>query len=1311
MPGFLPAVVGNQAGLVNTLPKVLGSSTLSGLMMLSGSVHAHGIKHCSLWRDLWRTVLPGLLVQFVLAPFFDFCVASTIPTSGHVWFLYSVALAKFLVHFVGRCGGGSVVAATLFLSLCASPIWHAIVAVAPGLSGARYDGLTWSSGDWFVPLGVRNLSYPVFFAFGVVVCPTSALLALRQRCTSISSLCGSQAWLWLLNGCFWAYSMQRLRLGGTNLFASAGLATWFARLPQQLEMLLVSLVSPLALLMLVPDGRCSFLTAAGDSTLSVYLLHPFALKLMRPLVTSAINAQATQGGASPADQTFYLLVELLLVPLIMLGSLSWVGMLLYKAARQAARHWAGAAPCACVGAAVLAVIGATLPPSSHDRVSQGQGTAGPSATAITHVHGASFGGGKAGSSGPQGLKLTIQNERFMHTAWPTGNDVYVHGSARCQHAPRAPTPRSPHAPHPTVDCPSVTSSLTPSLTLSRSPWRTQLCQLHDITPLLGRGAAPNEWAIASVAVNNMSGLASAAGLGGHHGVHHVTPFFCTDEALSEPILQRSFTSRSPFRCDTMPFIPRCEKMLFTFAPGDRAVKMPQGVALALSGRYVLLQVHYTLRADALARMHLTSHPRTGAAGHGSPVVLPPVSTTLELVPLAGLTWPQAALPQLKLVHFFELGPRFPSMLRIPPQSPRTEVTSICAPSCVRAALEKSPERGRFLVYAIRHHMHRLGTSMTTELVHANGTARPLWSSTSWNPLEALPFHMFEPPVELSAGAALRTTCVYSSMGRTNTTSLGAGLNDEMCYSYMLTTAVAEFSSCWHIRAAATEHGVREGCYGMCKGLGQTASFRTGKPNLTHSSAERFEIAGDVGGCGPKSAADSRAQHRQKHPKARRRRLLERAAQALDASDRGSATSTPEALPATRRIEFALHSGWGNMNLELVNAIYVARLLGRQLVVPHVMKHLDVAAGPICDVRFSQPNQTSRAEHIVHKYAHYVQNGARPTLDAFLTLNAVAADEVSSAVVWTKLPSASSELELEAEHCCRAKLDDKGVLRYLKDAHWSTCDVRRCTLVTAMCFKLPNASAAAASLRAVQSKTIAFASLFHKLSETHRGNGGALTIHDAKNTDCEFLAYRPELTHQVEKLLARALNLSSDGTGADGSYDAVHLRLGEGFHAAEPTPCGPNCVTMWPVAMNLLKWLDSRNESRPIYIASDLPSEALSLAKLAFRRRRFFTSAHLQVASHSLLGYLEHEEERRSQFMAPLLLDILVMVGAYGFFGNAGFYSTFTKHVHETRVCNALKKTRSDPPGQDQLILATKHIHCRKNIVSDKGWCLTQVLGV
>ena len=108
-------------------------------------------------------------------------------------------------------------------------------------------------------------------------------------------------------------------------------------------------------------------------------------------------------------------------------------------------------------------------------------------------------------------------------------------------------------------------------------------------------------------------------------------------------------------------------MLFTFAPGDRAVKMPRGVALALSGRYVLLQVHYTLHADAHARadahtwadVHAraptspasrphdagsarhrqnASSSSSEGSGENSPtsaqgIILPPVPTKLELVML------------------------------------------------------------------------------------------------------------------------------------------------------------------------------------------------------------------------------------------------------------------------------------------------------------------------------------------------------------------------------------------------------------------------------------------------------------------------------------------------------------------------------------------------------------------------------------------------------------------------------------------------------------------------------------------------------
>ena len=105
------------------------------------------------------------------------------------------------------------------------------------------------------------------------------------------------------------------------------------------------------------------------------------------------------------------------------------------------------------------------------------------------------------------------------------------------------------------------------------------------------------------------------------------------------------------------------------------------------------------------------------------------------------------------------------------------------------------------------------------------------------------------------------------------------------------------------------------------------------------------------------------------------------AQAVDAS---AATSTPEGLPATRRIEFALHSGWGNMNQELLNAVNAARLLGRQLVVPHVMKHFDLGGGGGCHTQSDQ-SLIYRAEHIVHEYAHHVRSGTRPTLDSFFTL--------------------------------------------------------------------------------------------------------------------------------------------------------------------------------------------------------------------------------------------------------------------------------------------------------------------------------------
>ena len=356
--------------------------------------------------------------------------------------------------------------------------------------------------------------------------------------------------------------------------------------------------------------------------------------------------------------------------------------------------------------------------------------------------------------------------------------------------------------------------------------------------------------------------------------------------------------------------------------------------------------------------------------------------------------------------------------------------------------------------------------------------------------------------------------------------------------------------------------------------------------------------------------------------------------------------------------------------------------------------------------------------------------------------------VPPTVVWTKLPRGSTVLETTGmlERCCKAKLDDTGAVRYLSDTASGTCDLARCTLVLDLCLSYPNASApAVASLRAVPSETLVFSSLFafHQMSRGALAREGAhqmIALNETEtreramawDIDCEILTYRPELTSRVEKLLTRAL---ANMTGADGGeqrgeerdrrghadasaatgaehtgligYDAVHLRLGGSFRADTRTPCGPNCTTRWPSAMGLLQWLDTQEpESRPVYIASDMPANALQLAKTALKRRRFFTSSNLMLQAHlqrSLLGYLESSEQGRSSFMTLLLLDVLVMVNAHGFYSNAGFFSTFTLHVHRTRVCKALgEKMRAggggvseSPSGGDstaeQLISATQHI--------------------
>ena len=117
-------------------------------------------------------------------------------------------------------------------------MWHRLLPhVAkrlPALDGARYDGYTVSSGEWFVPFGVRCLTYPLFWTIGRACLPPHTLSVLHARLHA--SRGRARAALWLLNASCWAYSLLRLQTGGTNFFTSATPNVWASRLPRSHEL-------------------------------------------------------------------------------------------------------------------------------------------------------------------------------------------------------------------------------------------------------------------------------------------------------------------------------------------------------------------------------------------------------------------------------------------------------------------------------------------------------------------------------------------------------------------------------------------------------------------------------------------------------------------------------------------------------------------------------------------------------------------------------------------------------------------------------------------------------------------------------------------------------------------------------------------------------------------------------------------------------------------------------------------------------------------------------------------------------------------
>ena len=593
-PGYLPHELGSGPNLLNLAPKVLGSSALSGLMLLAGTISASERAGAFWWRTA-MTVAPALAVQFVAAPLFDRLLlpGGPIPTDGHVWFLYSVAIARVLDHLTalsccallqsrehtGRMVGHTALrlAPTLALHLLAAPVWHRLLPhVAkrlPALDGARYDGYTVSSGEWFVPFGVRCLTYPLFWTIGRVCLPPHTLSVLHARLhASRGRACAA---LWLLNASCWAYSLLRLETGGTNLFTSATPNVWASRLPRSLEMVLVSLVSPVALLMLLPNRPLLLVKWTCAATLGPYLLHPFVIKLVRPPVWGLIGMAARS--APLAALCLLIALELTLVPLALLAGLGCLSShlsasLLSPTSRL--KTWQVALPMIAFGV----VLAALSPPPPPSRGRPAATAAAPPSTAAAVRY------GKTASGTRISIDLVTDTRHLQHLP-ARAPDIYT-------------------------------------------------CQGFDLSAMLP-AAKPAGWAVASVSVPAES--MSPASRNGSR-IHHIIPYFCdVDATPADARVAASLASGAPFRCEATPFVRGCEKMLVAFALGDAKLSMPPGVALRLSSRLVLVQVHYVL-LDGPSQLKATTPPSKhhhlralSKAVDSWHVDLPPAPVTLELV--------------------------------------------------------------------------------------------------------------------------------------------------------------------------------------------------------------------------------------------------------------------------------------------------------------------------------------------------------------------------------------------------------------------------------------------------------------------------------------------------------------------------------------------------------------------------------------------------------------------------------------------------------------------------------------------------------
>lgn len=98
-------------------------------------------------QALLLPLLLGLACQFVVAPAVDSLYPSPIPTTGHLWFLYSLLCSRVFVASCEALGlrDGVMLGVAAVVFFVTPVAWRFVVPRRD-----RFSGLTWSDSEWLV---------------------------------------------------------------------------------------------------------------------------------------------------------------------------------------------------------------------------------------------------------------------------------------------------------------------------------------------------------------------------------------------------------------------------------------------------------------------------------------------------------------------------------------------------------------------------------------------------------------------------------------------------------------------------------------------------------------------------------------------------------------------------------------------------------------------------------------------------------------------------------------------------------------------------------------------------------------------------------------------------------------------------------------------------------------------------------------------------------------------------------------------------------------------------------------------------------